>query len=87
MPELEPEVVVHQRADPEHGHRDADQREDREEAVGELARLDRAVEPEADGHEHPQDRRADRQRQRAREALLDLLAHGQLREVRLAGRR
>ena len=80
--ELVAQVVVHQRPDPEDRHRDADQGDDREEAVRELARLDRAVEAEADRHEHPQERRADRQRQRPRQPLPDLLHHGQLRGVR-----
>ena len=81
--ELEAQVVVHQRPDPEHGHRDADQGDDREEAVRELPRLHRAVEPEADRDEHPQERRPDRERQGARQPLDDLLDHRKLREVRL----
>ena len=43
---FEAQVVVHQSPDPEHGDRDAHQREDGEEPVGELARPDCAVETE-----------------------------------------
>src|SRR5215213_6968221 len=71
--DLEGQVDEQDPGEPEDGHRDPDQRHDRQQAVGEASGPDRREVPEEDPEEHPDRGRADAERERRRHPGPDFL--------------
>src|SRR5437588_96520 len=76
------EEVAHDQPEPEDGHRDADQRQDRDHGVGPAARRHGGDDADEDAETEPDDSGADAERECRRDARLDLRDDVQLAGVR-----